>query len=97
MPSGTYSPYPEIYTPGYGFRTLTGAYIDSFNTDALYPRVWLSSSGKIWTTAQGNQNIYAIDPTGSGAVDVVGSKPVADHLADAGSDVRARQGAARRQ
>ena len=76
-PTVDFSPYPEIYTPGYGFRTLTGAYIDTFNAGALYPRTWLASSGKIWTTAQGSPNIYAIDPSGSGSVAVVGTKPVA--------------------
>ena len=34
--SATFSPYPEIYTPGYGFRTLTGAYIDSFNLSLIH-------------------------------------------------------------
>ena len=71
----TYSAYPEIYTPGYGFRTLTGAYIDSFNNGALYPRSWLSSSGKIITAADGSSNIYAIDPSGSGSVSLVGTEP----------------------
>ena len=72
-----FSAYPEIYTPGYGFRTLTGAYIDTFNESALYPRSWLTSSGEIWTFADGTGDIYAINTEGSGSIEKIGLLPIA--------------------
>src|SRR5262249_44700051 len=69
-----YSAYAEVYTPGYGFHTLTGAYIDAFNTSsALYPRTWLTSSGMVWTSD--GTNIYSINPTGVGSVQRIGQAP----------------------
>ena len=69
-----YSAYAEVYTPGYGFHTLTGAYIDAFNTSgALYPRTWLTSSGMVWTSD--GSNIYSINPTGIGSVQIIGQAP----------------------
>jgi hypothetical protein len=70
-----YSPYVEIYTPGYGFRTLTGAYIDTFNITSLYPRSWLTSNGTIWTSSDGTGLVYSIDPSGSGSVTQIGGMP----------------------
>lgn len=72
-----YSAYAEIYTPGFGFRTLTGTYIDTFNITSLYPRTWLTSSGTVWTTSDGTGNVYAIDPTGVGSVALIGAMPTA--------------------
>ena len=66
-----YSPYAEIYTPGYGFRTLTGAYIDTFNITSLYPRSWLTSNGDIWTSSDGTGLVYAINTEGSGSVEQI--------------------------
>lgn len=70
-----YSAYPEIYTPGYGFRTLTGAYIDTFNITSLYPRSWLTSNGDIWTFTDGTGDIYSINTSGSGSVEQIGYLP----------------------
>jgi hypothetical protein len=72
-----YSPYVEVYTPGYGFRTLTGAYIDTFNITSLYPRSWLTSSGTIWTSSDGTGLVYSINTSGSGSVEQVGAMPTA--------------------
>ena len=72
-----FAAYPEVYTPGYGFHTLTGAYMDSFNITALYPRSWLTSNGTVWTSSDGTGNIYSIDPTGVGSVSLVGAMPTA--------------------
>ena len=72
-----YSPYAEIYTPGYGFRTLTGAYIDTFNITSLYPRSWLTSNGDIWTSSDGTGLVYSINTEGSGSVEQVGAMPTA--------------------
>ena len=91
-----YSAYAEIYTPGYGFHTLTGAYIDSFNLGALYPRSWLTPSGKVWTS-DGTGNIYSIDPTGVGSVQLIGQMPTAISWSDAVDHVCCRQGAADRR
>ncbi len=77
VPGVYYSPYPEIYTSGYGFRTLTGAYIDTFNLASLYPRSWLNSEGKIITFGDASNDIYVIDPSGSGSVELVGQQPTA--------------------
>ena len=71
------SAYAEVYTPGYGFHALTGAYIDTFNNpaDALYPRSWLTSHGTVWTSD--SAGIYSIDPTGVGSVQLIGQAPTA--------------------
>jgi hypothetical protein len=81
--------YPEIFTPGNGWRTLTGAYIrewdqsvpndNSPTATAFYPRTWEASNGKIITFADngGIANIYAIDPSGNGHVTLVGQTPTA--------------------
>src|SRR5262249_52441829 len=67
--------YAEVYTPGYGFHTLIGAYIDEFNGhSALYPRTWLTSSGMVWTSLE-SKNIYSINPTGTGSVQAIGFAP----------------------
>ena len=43
--SGNAVHYPEIFTPGSGWRTLTGAYTASAG---LYPRAWQSSNGMVY-------------------------------------------------
>ena len=69
--------YPEIFTPGNGWRTLTGAYVSEFYYDTgSYPRAWQSSNGKVITFAtNASGNVYAIDPSGNGQVSVVGHTP----------------------
>ena len=74
-PDFKHSPYPEIYTPGYGFRTLTGAYIDDLNAAALYPRSWMNSKGEIWTITEGTGQVYSINTEGSGSVEHLGGLP----------------------
>ena len=71
------SAYAEVYTPGYGFHTLTGAYINEFSVGdaALYPRSWLTSNGTVWTSD--SSSIYSIDPTGVGSVQRIGQAPTA--------------------
>ena len=69
---------PEIYTPGVGWRTLTGANIAEFAQHPLYPRTWQASNGTVITVAtDGSGNIYAINPTGNGQVSVIGQTPIA--------------------
>ena len=74
---GNGAAYPEIFTPGSGWRTLTGAYVsDFYNYDALYPRAWQSSNGKVITfDTNASGNVYAINPSGNGQVSVVGHTP----------------------
>ena len=69
---------PEIYTPGVGWRTLTGINIAEFAGHAFYPRTWQASNGTVITVATdaGSRNIYAINPTGNGQVSVVGQTPI---------------------
>ena len=74
--SGNGVGYPEIFKPGNGWRTLTGAYVSEFTSSSLYPRAWQSSNGKVITFAtNGGGNVYAIDPSGNGQVSVVGHTP----------------------
>ncbi len=70
--------YPEIFTPGAGWRTLTGAYIAEMATGSgyYYPRTWLASDGRVITVAAGDTAIYAIDTSGNGHVSVIGQAPV---------------------
>src|SRR5262249_32306178 len=59
--SGTGVGYPEIYTPGDGWSTLTGANIAEFAQHPFYPRAWQASSGKVITFAtDGSGNVYSI-------------------------------------
>ena len=70
--------YPEIFTPGVGWRTLTGAYIAEIanGSGCYYPRAWQASDGKVIAVAAGGHTVYAIDPSGNGQVSVVGQAPV---------------------
>ena len=76
--SGTGVGYPEIFTPGVGWRTLTGAYIAEMATGSgyYYPRAWQASNGKVIAVAADGSTVYAIDPSGNGQVSVVGQAPV---------------------
>jgi hypothetical protein len=68
---------PEIFTPGAGWRTLTGAYIAEMasETGYYYPRTWLASDGRVITIAAGFPDIYAIDTSGNGHVSLIGQAP----------------------
>jgi Galactose oxidase-like, Early set domain/Bacterial Ig-like domain len=76
--SGTGVGYPEIFTPGAGWRTLTGAYIAEIANGSgwYYPRAWQASDGKVIAVAAGGSAVYAIDPSGNGQVSVVAQAPV---------------------
>jgi hypothetical protein len=67
----SYSPVPEIYVPGSGWRSLTGARSDAAFGSAKgnwwYPKSWLAPNGKI-VTITNDGYFYALDPTGSGSL-----------------------------
>ena len=74
------SPYPELYTPGVGWKMLTGAAEPSFETNWNYPRAWLKSNGEVVVYGPNSglgKGIYSIDPTGDGAVRKIGELPFA--------------------
>ena len=82
--SGAGVGYPEIFTPGNGWRTLTGAYIAEIanNNGWYYPRAWQASSGKVIVVAAGGSTVYAIDPSGNGQVTAVGQAPVSVNFSE---------------
>ena len=65
----TYASTPEVFTPGVGFRSLTGA----LNQDAygknsnswFYPRGFLAPNGKVFIISHAGQT-YWLDPAGNG-------------------------------
>lgn len=70
------SPYPELYTPGAGWKTMVGAANSMLQTNWNYPRAWVKSTGEVMVYGvQGDKGIYSIDPTGDGAIHKVGTMP----------------------
>lgn len=73
----TYAPTPEVYTPGVGWRLLTGATSnDAFGFTGAnwnYPEAWLAPNGRVITISN-NGLIYSIDHTGSGSITQVPGK-----------------------
>ncbi len=73
----TYSPIPEIYVPGSGWRTLTGARSDAafgeIKGNWWYPKSWLTPNGKILTITNDGY-FYSLDPTGSGSITKLNGK-----------------------
>jgi hypothetical protein len=72
--------YPELFTPGVGWKVLSGAYSADIANFWWYPRVWMSSSGKIFGfSAMGEGanagSLFQIDPTGQGSVFNLGHTP----------------------
>jgi Bacterial lectin/Domain of unknown function (DUF1929) len=65
---------PELYTPGEGWRALPGAASTDIQINWFYPRVWMSSSGKIFGFSTGD-GLFQIDPTGQGSVTNLGQTP----------------------
>jgi hypothetical protein len=67
----TYSPIPEIYVPGQGWRTLTGARSDAafgaVKGNWWYPKAWLTPNGRILTITNDGY-FYSLNPTGSGSI-----------------------------
>src|SRR5215831_13344999 len=72
--SGGGSGIPELYTPGEGWKSLPGAASTDIGTNWFYPRVWMSSSGKIFGYSTGD-GLFQIDPTGQGSVTNLGQTP----------------------
>ncbi len=70
---------PELYTPGIGWKSLTGAYSPDIAADWWYPRTWLNSDGKVvmFGTEGVNKNftVMVMDPSGNGMLNVVGPLP----------------------
>jgi hypothetical protein len=69
--TATYSTTPEVYTPGTGWRTLSGARSDAafgeIKGNWWYPKSWLAPNGKILTISN-DGNFYSLDPAGSGSI-----------------------------
>jgi hypothetical protein len=75
--AGTVSMTPEIYTPGTGWRSLTGARSrDAFGPDYLrasYPRAWVAPDGRVFGLSA--ETMWSLDVAandGAGAVTVLG-------------------------
>lgn len=75
--NGTVSMTPEVYTPGSGWASLTGARSrDAFGPDYLrasYPRAWVAPSGKVFGISA--ETMWTLDVAaggGTGAVTVHG-------------------------
>ncbi|MGI9477301.1 MAG: lectin-like domain-containing protein [Hyphomicrobiaceae bacterium] len=70
---------PELYTPGVGWKSLTGAYSDDIADDWWYPRTWMNSDGEVvlFGTLDDSENyaVHVIDPSGDGRIDTVGGLP----------------------
>ena len=74
--AGVGFPTPGLYTPGVGWRSLTGANIAELAQEAGLPRTWQASNGTVITVpTDGSGKIFAIDPTGNGQISVVGHTP----------------------
>jgi YVTN family beta-propeller protein len=76
--NGTVSMTPELYTPGTGWRSLTGARSrDAFGPDYLrtsYPRAWVAPSGNVFGISA--ERMWSLDVSangGAGAVTVLGN------------------------
>ena len=72
------SPYPELYTPGVGWKTMVGAADPALQTNWYYPRAWVMSDGDVVLYgAQGSKGrgVYSIDATGDGAIEKIGTLP----------------------
>ena len=72
--SGGGSAIPELFTPGEGWKALPGAASADIEANWFYPRVWMSSSGKIFGYSSGD-GLFQIDPTGQGSVTNLGQTP----------------------
>ena len=64
---------PEIYTPGEGWRLLTGAADPDIAAVNYYPKMWVGPSGEIFYFANGSGpddrlDLMALDPAGDGSI-----------------------------
>ena len=71
---------PELYTPGEGWKSLTGAYSKAIAEDWYYPRAWLAPNGKVLvfdsTSTAGNRaDVMVMDPSGNGTLTKVADLP----------------------
>ena len=76
--AGVGVPVPEIYTPGQGWTTLTGA--TDADTATNYPRMFVNSDGKVvyFSTHAGptpSIEVMLLDPTGTGSIRKIGALP----------------------
>ena len=72
------SPYPELYTPGVGWKTLEGAADPALQNNWYYPRAWLKSDGDVilyGSNGSKGKGVYSIDPTGDGDIRKIGTLP----------------------
>lgn len=67
--AGTVSMTPEIYTPGTGWRSLTGARSrDAFGPDYLrasYPRAWVAPNGRVFGIS--SETMWSLDVNAAGS------------------------------
>ena len=72
------SPYPELYTPGVGWKTLEGAADPALQNNWYYPRAWLKSDGDVilyGSNGSKGKGVYSLDPTGDGDIRQIGTLP----------------------
>ena len=86
---------PELYVPGRGYKTLSGAYSPLVEAQYWYPRAWPTSDGKIVIVLADNNNqsqphptltadarVLMMDTSGDGSIVDVGGKPFAFGVAE---------------
>ena len=71
---------PELYTPGVGWKSLTGAYSDVIANDWNYPRAWLAPNGNVVlfnsnSKASDRSDVMVMDPSGNGTLTKVADLP----------------------
>lgn len=71
---------PELYTPGEGWKPLTGAYSQAIADDPNYPRAWLASSGNVVmidsrSSSSDPADVVILDPSGKGTLTKVADLP----------------------
>ena len=64
---------PELYTPGVGWKSLTGAYSAALGDGWWYPRAWLQPNGKI--ALINHTGLLQLDPSGNGTLTKVADIP----------------------
>ncbi len=64
---------PELYTPGAGWKSLTGAYSAAIGDGWWYPRAWLQPDGKV--VLLNHTGLLQLDPSGNGTLTKVADIP----------------------
>jgi hypothetical protein len=77
---GTAGGYTEIFTPGEGWRELTGVPTSAFSDGTSYPRAWVGNNGDIYTFAPGGGSnntveLKVLDASGNGSIRTIGNLP----------------------